>query len=123
MSAGKKTGREACVEELQPIVDEATKYLFKFKDENAINPHREATNKSDTAKSVQDTFNHYTENHETLSHEFLEVTSKDVRPFKLSIFTPEKTPAPAGGRPCLYFIHGGGLVTNNAFSGIHSIFP
>ncbi|EEA23659.1 hypothetical protein PMAA_076930 [Talaromyces marneffei ATCC 18224] len=55
-------------------------------------------------------------------HKTIEVTGMDMKPFELSIFTPD-IPAPTNGCPCLYFIHGGGLVTNNQFSGINSIFP
>lgn len=116
-----KTGREACDEGLQPFVDKFAEKPFVFKDESAIRRHRSDMNKTDTVESVQEGYHKYVDGRHKLIHKVHEVNSGNVAPFKLSIFTPDK-PAPTGGRPCLYFIHGGGLVTNNAFSGIHSIF-
>lgn len=123
MSAPPKpnTGREACNVDLQQFFDAMKPFIFA--DEREIAPHRLTIN--DSAGSVQDAYNkyvkeHYNQDHE-LDHDILDVTGNVAEPFKLSIFTPN-VPAPAGGRPCLYFIHGGGLVTNNRFSGINSIF-
>jgi acetyl esterase/lipase len=40
----------------------------------------------------------------------------------LSVFYP-LVEAPSGGRPCVYYIHGGGLVVGNRFAGMRIIFP
>ncbi|CRG86917.1 hypothetical protein PISL3812_03930 [Talaromyces islandicus] len=107
------TGFEVCHADLQDFVK--TMQPFKLQGLNAIQSHRDEVNKKDTAESV---LNQYGEHDgSSMTHEIVPLEGAS-----LSVFTPT-TECPTGGRPCLYFIHGGGFVTNNMYSGISSIIP
>ncbi|OKL56588.1 hypothetical protein UA08_08107 [Talaromyces atroroseus] len=110
------TGREACDAELHDFFDKMS-VPFELVTDDQIKAARKGI--SDTAASVQ----HKYEVYGKLDHKLIKLKDTNKEPFELSVFTPKDKPAPAGGRPCLYFIHGGGFVTNNQYSGIDSIFP
>ncbi|EED24642.1 vegetative specific protein H5, putative [Talaromyces stipitatus ATCC 10500] len=108
---------KTCDDELKDFVKE--KAPFKLNDYKS---HRVAI--EDSPETVVENYKKYMEGPEMpsegdkMTHEFLQFGN-----IKLSIFTPKNQRPPAGGRPCLYFIHGGGFVVNNQCSGITSIFP
>lgn len=110
-------GRAACDKELHPYIDEM-KEPFHLTDNDIEKP------RPDIGKSVKDLQTKYQTHigRGMLHHKTIKLNDQDGKPFELSIFTPEDKPAPQGGRPCLYFIHGGGFVINNRCSGVDSIF-
>lgn len=111
------TGYELCDDVLKPIVDKGLKDPFDLSTVEAIKNHR-AKSTADTAESVHD--NYLAEFKEAIDHKETTITGK-YGSIKLSAFAP-KGKVLEGGRPCLYFIHGGGFVINNRFSGVNSIF-
>lgn len=111
-----RRGRAQCDQELHPYIDKLKAPVQLSAD---LSPYR-----TDNSQSVPELQQKYQEEkYGTLKHEILPLNDENGNAFELSIFTPSDKPAPTDGRPCLYFIHGGGFMINNQSSGVDSIFP
>lgn len=117
----KTLGIKQCDAELRQKIRDKSKDPFELESVEDIKAHRLTI--THNAKSLKEQYTKEFGPENYLDEEILTLDDGHGFKIELSIFIPKGKEIPeGGGRPCFYYIHGGGFVTCNRYSGLESLF-
>uniref|UniRef100_A0A093X848 Vegetative-specific protein H5 n=1 Tax=Talaromyces marneffei PM1 TaxID=1077442 RepID=A0A093X848_TALMA len=110
---------QACHPQLKPALEKIHQEPYEVTTEEQLRNFRERANGSNAQSVLNEYHAQYSDSH--LEH-YEWSFNREGYTIDLSIFRPSGD-GPVGGRPCVYYIHGGGFIFGSRWSGMKAIIP